>query len=55
MAKKKGQRQIVRFVNKKTGTIYTSFKNKLNTKDKLSINKYDKVTKKHEIFEEVKA
>lgn len=51
---KKGQRQITKFLNKATGSFYTSFKNKLNTKDKLSIKKYDPKTKKHETFEEVK-
>ncbi len=54
MAKKKGQRQIIKFVNKKTGTFYTATKNKLNTKDKLSMKKFDPKTRKHEVFEETK-
>lgn len=55
MAKKgKGHRQIIKFVNKKTGSFYTTFKNRNNTKDKLSIKKFDKVSRKHEVFEETK-
>jgi len=55
MAKKsKGHRIIVKFINKKTGTFFTSHKNRNNTKDKLTMRKYDKVTRKHEDFEEVK-
>lgn len=53
-SKSKGHRIIVKFINKKTGTFYTSYKNRNNTKDKLTIHKYDKKTRKHEEFEEVK-
>lgn len=51
---KKGQRQIVKFINKASGTFYVATKNRLNTKDKLSLSKYDPKTRKHETFEEVK-
>jgi len=51
---KKGNRQLVRFMNKKTGTFYVSEKNRVNTTDKLKIKKFDIKTRKHEEFEEVK-
>lgn len=41
-------------MNKKTGTFYVSDKNRINTKDKLKVKKFDKKTGKHEEFEEVK-
>jgi large subunit ribosomal protein L33 len=51
---KKGNRQIVKFVNPKTGTFYVATKNRVNTTDKLKLKKFDKKTKKHEVFEERK-
>lgn len=51
---KKGNRQIIKLANKKTGTFYTMTKNRINTKDKIKMQKYDPKTKKHELFEEVK-
>ena len=51
---KKGNRILIRVANKATGTHYTTFKNRINTKEKVKISKYDPKTKKHEVFEEVK-
>lgn len=51
---KKGNRIIVKFVNKQTGTFYITKKNRINTTDKLKIKKFDKKTGKHEVFEETK-
>jgi large subunit ribosomal protein L33 len=51
---KKGHRQIIKFKNSATGSFYTTYKNKLNTKDKLTIKKFDPVTGKHEEFVETK-
>lgn len=52
---KKGNRILVRVANKSTGSHYTTFKNRINTKDKIKVKKYDPKTRKHEVFEEVKS
>jgi large subunit ribosomal protein L33 len=51
---KKGNRIIVKMVNKATGTFYVSTKNRINTTEKMKTKKFDKKTKKHEVFEEAK-
>lgn len=51
---KKGQRILVRLMNKATGTFYVSQKSRINTKDKVKVKKFDVKTGKHETFEEVK-
>jgi large subunit ribosomal protein L33 len=51
---KKGNRQLVKVVNKTTGSFYVTSKNRVNTTDKLKIKKFDPKTKKHEMFEEGK-
>lgn len=52
--KKKGNRIIVKLVNKVTGTFYVVTKNRINTPDKLKVRKFDRATKKHETFLEEK-
>lgn len=37
-----------------TGFYYTTYKNKRNTPDKLEMNKYDPVVRKHVPFKEAK-
>ncbi|HLD03912.1 MAG TPA: 50S ribosomal protein L33 [Candidatus Dojkabacteria bacterium] len=51
---RKGNRIIIKLVNKKTGSFYVTTKNRINTTDKLKIKKFDRKTKKHELFEEGK-
>lgn len=51
---KKGNRQIIKLANKKTGTAYYVTKNRVNVPDKLEMKKFDPKTKKHEKFVEVK-
>jgi large subunit ribosomal protein L33 len=51
---RKGNRILIKLVNKKTGTFYVSEKNRINTTDKLKVKKFDPKTKKHEEFEEQK-
>ncbi len=51
---KKGNRIIVKLQNKETGTAYYTTKNRINTKDKLEMKKFDPKTQKHERFVEVK-
>jgi|GEM_PF-1447625 len=38
---KKGNRQLIKLRNKKTGTFYVSQKNRVNTTDKLQLKKFD--------------
>ena len=51
---KKGNRILIRLVNKKTGTFFTTEKNRINSKEKLKMSKFDPKTKKHEMFDEDK-
>ncbi len=51
---KKGQRRIIKLVNKKTGTFYVVKKNFINTLEKITRKKFDVKTRKHELFEEQK-
>lgn len=49
-----GKAILVRMVNKETGTFYVTQKNPKNTPDKLKQRKYDKKTRKVEVFTEEK-
>lgn len=51
---KKGNRTIVKFTNKATGTSYYATKNRVNVTDKLKLRKFDPKTGKHEEFVEGK-
>lgn len=51
---RKGNRILIKLVNPKTGTFYVTDKNRINTQDKLEVKKFDKKTKKHEVFKERK-
>ena len=51
---KRGNRQLIRLHNPKTGTFYVTTKNRVNTTDKLELKKFDPKTRKHEIFVEKK-
>ena len=51
---KRGNRIIVKMENKASGTFYVTTKNRINTTEKMKIKKFDKKTKKHEIFTEGK-
>mgnify|MGYP003600231254 FL=1 len=51
----KSKRKLVGLVSKASGArVYYTKKNTMNTSGKLSLRKYDPVTRKHEIFEETK-
>ena len=56
MAKNKGVRIKITLEHKsKLGTYrYTTSKNKRNTVKRLALRKYSPITKKHEIFKEIK-
>lgn len=51
----KTKRKIIGLVSKASGhrTYYTR-KNTMNTSGKLSLKKYDPITRKHEVYEETK-
>lgn len=51
---KKGNRQIIKLVNKATGTAYYATKNRINVTDKIELSKFDPQTGKHEKFVEAK-
>lgn len=51
----KSKRKLVGLVSKASGIrAYYTKKNTMNTSGKLSLRKYDPVTRKHEVFEETK-
>ncbi len=55
MAKKNDKRKVVALVSEASGhRTYVTTKNTQNTPEKLRLKKYDKVTRKHEWFEETK-
>ena len=55
MAKKSDKRKIVALVSEASGQrSYVTTKNTQNTPEKLRLKKYDKLTRKHEWFEETK-
>lgn len=51
---KKGNRQIVVLKNHETGSLIYTRKNIKNTLDKIKLRKFDKKSRAHAVFEEVK-
>jgi large subunit ribosomal protein L33 len=51
---KKGNRILIRLTNKQTGSFYTTSKNRIETKEKLKMKKFDPKLRKHVVFEEDK-
>jgi large subunit ribosomal protein L33 len=55
MAKKGDKRKLIGMVSAETGQrTYYTYKNSMNSPDKLSLRKYDPVLRKHVIFTETK-
>ena len=56
MAKSKGGRVRVTLEHKTTQGVYRyhTTKNRRNTTDRLELKKYSQITKKHELFKEIK-
>jgi large subunit ribosomal protein L33 len=48
------QDQLIGIVNKKTGTVYWTRKNKRKVERKIELKKYDKTLRKRVVFSEVK-
>ena len=52
---KNSKRKLVGLVSEETGhRIYYTVKNTMNTQDKISLKKYNPVTRQHETFTETK-
>lgn len=51
---KKGNRQVIKLKSSESPHIYTTFKNKKNTTQRLEIKKYDPVVRKHVMYKEEK-
>ncbi len=55
MAKKGDKRKLIGMVSEETGQrTYYTYKNSMNTPDKLTLRKYDPVSRKHVVFTETK-
>jgi len=55
MAKKGDKRKLIGMVSEDTGQrTYYTYKNNMNTPDKLTLRKYDPVSRKHVVFTETK-
>jgi len=52
MAKKK--REIIKLRSTESDTIYSTVKNKTNTKERIELKKYDKKLRRHVLFKETK-
>ena len=51
---KKGNRIKIKMKSSESGHCYYTTKNRVNTKDKLEIQKHDPIAKKHAIYKEAK-
>ncbi len=54
MAKKKGNRILVKMQSSESGYIYYTQKNRKNDQQRLELRKYDPVVRKHVVFKETK-
>jgi len=54
MAKKKGNRLLIRMRSSESPHTYFTFKNRRNTPDRLELRKYDPVMRKHVTYKEAK-
>ncbi len=53
MGKKSDKRPVIKLRSTAgTGTLYVTTKNKVNTRERLELRKYDPKTRQHEIFKE---
>ncbi len=54
MAKKSGNRVVVKLMSTESAFMYTTMKNKRNTPDRMQLKKYDPFVKKHVLFKETR-
>jgi len=54
MAKKKGNRLLIRLRSSASNHTYQTFKNRRNTPDRMALNKYDPTVRKHVEYKETK-
>lgn len=52
MAKKAGQREMIKMKSTESPHIFTTTKNKRNTPDRLQLKRYDPVVRKHVLYKE---
>ena len=52
MAKKSGQREMIKMKSTESPHVYTTTKNKRNTPDRLQLKRYDPVVRKHVLYKE---
>ncbi len=52
MARKAGNRVIIRMVSTESSYTYSTTKNKRNTTDRMQLRKYDPLLKKYVVFKE---
>ena len=54
MAKKAGNRILVKLKSSESGHCYYTSKNRMNTPQKMELRKYDPFVRKHVLYKEVK-
>ncbi len=54
MARKKGNRILVKLRSAESGHMYYTFKNRQNTSQRLELKKYDPIVRKHVVYKETK-
>jgi large subunit ribosomal protein L33 len=54
MAKKSGQREMIKMKSTESPHVFTTTKNKRNTPDRLQLKRYDPVVRKHVLYKEAR-
>jgi large subunit ribosomal protein L33 len=54
MAKKSGQREMIKMKSSQSPHVFTTTKNKRNTPDRLQLKRYDPVVRKHVLYKEAR-
>jgi large subunit ribosomal protein L33 len=54
MAKKSGQREMIKMKSSASPHVFTTTKNKRNTPDRLQLKRYDPVVRKHVLYKEAR-
>jgi large subunit ribosomal protein L33 len=54
MAKKKGNRIVVKLRSSESGHMYITYKNRQNDPGRLELRKYDPLVRKHVVYRETK-
>jgi len=54
MAKKSGQREMIKMKSSESPHVFTTTKNKRNTPDRLQLKRFDPVVRKHVVYKEAR-